>query len=989
MSDEIFFDGRRYISANEAAASADLTRDYIARLCRDGRVAGRRIGKNWYVDHASLKDFLITQEFAKSRRSESLVEERAREYHGSVVADGLRRNAPVAAPLRTLASRAAPAQVSRVISGRADEIKNKLAGAVAAQTRNGHGQAKLLSSMPGGFAHAALTGAHIPVYALTPLTEFLHKVTALALTLMLTFGTYAAVDPAYARFAADSVRENVNAALDSYRAATGGGIREFANRAQSQVASAAENPGSVLASAQAALTENVPNLFARFARGLNSRVNELVYAVAFPLELVGSRGIAQKNTGGSVSVSVAPYTPKRAPASPTSTTRASVAQTIIQNPVVERIMETTRLVATGGITEEILDRKLAALDAKLSSQVFTSSAAQTTNVTNVYAAAASVGRIEHLDELDLTNPTITNAGISGGSISGASVSATALSSSGDTSLATTTVTGDLTVTGNLSLTGASGSLTVASLSSTNATTTNLFATSTTLINATTTNLYASSASFGTASTTNLLFTNATGTNATTTNLFSTLSRFTTGIIDTFTSTLATITGLNVTNSTTTNATSTNAFSTNFVATNATTTNFFSTNASTTNATSTTLFSVLSNFTTSVISTLTAAAATITNLVATTISGTDLTYTNATTTNATSTNSYISNLGAVTASTTDLTFATAVGGNATSTNLFSTTASSTNLYSTNGNIGVLSAGTLSLTGLATFANGFVAQASSTVTGNFTTTRVNAFTGASNFTGLASFTQASTTRFSVFDKAYFGGSATSTFDSAGNLSVAGTLGVTGDTTLSNATTTNLFSTTASSTNLFSTNLNAGPVALGHATTTNLFSTTASSTNLFSTNGNIGVLSAGTLSLVSALNVSGLSTLAGFISTASSTISSGLFSMMGGASTTAFTNSGTTWFTGAGLSSALLSTDQNGKMVATTSIGANFLNGLVSIANGGTNASSFSTGKLIAFDGTSFVSSSTIGNGQLENSSVTVTAGSGLTGGGTVALGGPITP
>src|SRR3989338_1185123 len=756
----------------------------LARLCRDGRVAGRRIGKNWYVDHASLKDFLITQEFAKSRRSESLVEERAREYHGSVVADGLRRNAPVAAPLRTLASRAAPAQVSRVISGRADEIKNKLAGAVAAHTRNGHGQAKLLSSMPGGFAHAALTGAHIPVYALTPLTEFLHKVTALALTLMLTFGTYAAVDPAYARFAADSVRENVNAALDSYRAATGGGIREFANRAQSQVASAAENPGSVLASAQAALTENVPNLFARFARGLNSRVNELVYAVAFPLELVGSRGIAQKNTGGSVSVSVAPYTPKRAPASPTSTTRASVAQTttasggvpqkavIIQNPVVERIVETTRLVTQGGITEEILDRKLAALDAKLSSQVFTSSAAQTTNVTNVYAAAASVGRIEHLDELDLTNPTITNAGISGGSISGASVSATALSSSGDTSLATTTVTGDLTVTGNLSLTGASGSLTVASLSSTNATTTNLFATSTTLINATTTNLYASSASFGTASTTNLLFTNATGTNATTTNLFSTLSRFTTGIIDTFTSTLATITGLNVTNSTTTNATSTNAFSTNFVATNATTTNFFSTNASTTNATSTPLSSVLSNFTTSVISTLTAAAATIPNLVATTISGTDLTYTNATTTNATSTNSYISNLGAVTASTTDLTFATAVGGN-------------------------------------------------------------------------------------------------------------------------ATTTNLFSTTASSTNLFSTNLNAGTVTLGHATTTNLFSTTASSTNLFSTNGNIGVLSAGTLSLVSTLNVSGLSTLAGFISTASSTISSGLFTASGGASTTNITASGTGYF------------------------------------------------------------------------------------------------
>ncbi|MBI4068107.1 NYN domain-containing protein, partial [Candidatus Kaiserbacteria bacterium] len=44
-------------------------------------------------------------------------------------------------------------------------------------------------------------------------------------------------------------------------------------------------------------------------------------------------------------------------------------------------------------------------------------------------------------------------------------------------------------------------------------------------------------------------------------------------------------------------------------------------------------------------------------------------------------------------------------------------------------------------------------------------------------LLSFTNASTSQLSVFNKAYFGGTATSTFDSAGNLSVAGTLIVSG--------------------------------------------------------------------------------------------------------------------------------------------------------------------------------------------------------------------
>ena len=72
------------------------------------------------------------------------------------------------------------------------------------------------------------------------------------------------------------------------------------------------------------------------------------------------------------------------------------------------------------------------------------------------------------------------------------------------------------------------------------------------------------------------------------------------------------------------------------------------------------------------------------------------------------------------------------------------------------------------------------------------------GTHNFVGngivahnTAFFQQASTTLFSA-NQAWFGGSATTTIDSAGNLSVAGTLGVTGNTTLANATTTNFFAT-----------------------------------------------------------------------------------------------------------------------------------------------------------------------------------------------------
>ena len=80
MSDEIFFNGVRFVSAQEAAEISNLTRDYVARLCRHGLVRGRRVGKNWYVDELALKEFLIQQEYTKAKRRVELAQERVQAY---------------------------------------------------------------------------------------------------------------------------------------------------------------------------------------------------------------------------------------------------------------------------------------------------------------------------------------------------------------------------------------------------------------------------------------------------------------------------------------------------------------------------------------------------------------------------------------------------------------------------------------------------------------------------------------------------------------------------------------------------------------------------------------------------------------------------------------------------------------------------------------------------------------------------------------------
>jgi len=63
------------------------------------------------------------------------------------------------------------------------------------------------------------------------------------------------------------------------------------------------------------------------------------------------------------------------------------------------------------------------------------------------------------------------------------------------------------------------------------------------------------------------------------------------------------------------------------------------------------------------------------------------------------------------------------------------------------------------------------------GNITAANVTA-TGTLSVTGLTTVIQASSTRLSVFDTAYFGGTATTTIDSAGNITLAGTITTGGD-------------------------------------------------------------------------------------------------------------------------------------------------------------------------------------------------------------------
>jgi hypothetical protein len=56
--DEIELDGQAYISARRAAKENGYTADYIGQLIRCGKLQGRKVGRAWFVETASLNSYL-------------------------------------------------------------------------------------------------------------------------------------------------------------------------------------------------------------------------------------------------------------------------------------------------------------------------------------------------------------------------------------------------------------------------------------------------------------------------------------------------------------------------------------------------------------------------------------------------------------------------------------------------------------------------------------------------------------------------------------------------------------------------------------------------------------------------------------------------------------------------------------------------------------------------------------------------------------------
>ena len=207
---EIFLDGVKYILAADAGKHAGLTRDYVTRLCREGKVSGTQAGKNWYVNQEALHSFILMKEREQISRSEELAHQLAQEYRTAHGLPAERHGLPNVVAKNIVSLNAPQSGASATASGsRASAAPHRPPQAIHHALHSAHGLSSISATPEISTRPEARMRSSELLPEISPV-EFAHKLTALVVVALLAIGTYAMVDTRSARVAEEKMQ---NAAL--------------------------------------------------------------------------------------------------------------------------------------------------------------------------------------------------------------------------------------------------------------------------------------------------------------------------------------------------------------------------------------------------------------------------------------------------------------------------------------------------------------------------------------------------------------------------------------------------------------------------------------------------------------------------------------------------------------------------------------------------------------------------------------------------------
>ncbi len=81
MDKILYFEKKKYISSKHAGSRCGFTHDYISRLCRQGKLEGKKVGNSWYVKEDAFEVFLKQNTKKKQKQKKELSQKQKQEYN--------------------------------------------------------------------------------------------------------------------------------------------------------------------------------------------------------------------------------------------------------------------------------------------------------------------------------------------------------------------------------------------------------------------------------------------------------------------------------------------------------------------------------------------------------------------------------------------------------------------------------------------------------------------------------------------------------------------------------------------------------------------------------------------------------------------------------------------------------------------------------------------------------------------------------------------
>jgi hypothetical protein len=81
MKDELYINDQFFCTVRLAASHVTYSKDYITRLARQQKIRAVHIGRNWYIDVKTLKQYEEVQSLEASIRNRQLKQKRKIEHH--------------------------------------------------------------------------------------------------------------------------------------------------------------------------------------------------------------------------------------------------------------------------------------------------------------------------------------------------------------------------------------------------------------------------------------------------------------------------------------------------------------------------------------------------------------------------------------------------------------------------------------------------------------------------------------------------------------------------------------------------------------------------------------------------------------------------------------------------------------------------------------------------------------------------------------------